>query len=245
MSSNLKQSWTCQECTFDNSEIHSPACGVCDCPNPLQFWTCIACSFQNSDQNCQSCNVCNCPRTLVNKPARDAALTGELPAHLRSLRDIVVGALSMEQRNKDILKSFGLDPTQYTFNIGPGFGVGIVDELKSEEIDFDSHIRQKHEAKAATRCDASRQLPPELVPVALPLLAQHYAPARAKGLHNNICRAITIARHFARLKEMSLHSYLRIFEIEGCRVRVKVRNDPPPSAPFFFIVGCCCCCCCR
>ena len=68
MSCDLQRIWTCQVCTFDNSDMHSQACGVCNNPNPLKCWACSACSFQNADMDVDECGVCSCPRIFVAKP---------------------------------------------------------------------------------------------------------------------------------------------------------------------------------
>jgi hypothetical protein len=64
-----QQCWNCEVCTFENSDLHSQACGVCNSPNPhLQSWACTACSFQNTHMHLDACDVCNSPRIPVAKP---------------------------------------------------------------------------------------------------------------------------------------------------------------------------------
>jgi hypothetical protein len=64
-----QQCWNCEVCTFENSDRHSQACGVCNFPNPhVQSWVCSACSFQNSDMDLDECGVCNFPRIFATKP---------------------------------------------------------------------------------------------------------------------------------------------------------------------------------
>ena len=67
-------SWTCQSCTFDNSDAHSPGCHVCGAPDPhLQSWACSACTFQNSSVHMQACSMCNCPQSSVPSEEEAAA----------------------------------------------------------------------------------------------------------------------------------------------------------------------------
>jgi hypothetical protein len=64
-----QQCWTCEACIFENSDLHSQSCGVCDSPNPLlQSWSCAVCSFQNLDMHLDVCDVCSSPRIPVAKP---------------------------------------------------------------------------------------------------------------------------------------------------------------------------------
>ena len=89
MSCDLQRIWTCQVCTFDNSDMHSQACGVCNNPNPLKCWACSACSFQNSEPNLEACTICHSPRHPVAAPSAGASL--------QSLHAEIAGAQKEEQ----------------------------------------------------------------------------------------------------------------------------------------------------
>ena len=66
--------WTCQTCTFDNSDMQRPACSVCNGRNPnLKFWTCSACTFQNFDMDLGACDVCGSSRHIIASPPADDA----------------------------------------------------------------------------------------------------------------------------------------------------------------------------
>jgi hypothetical protein len=192
MSSNVQQ-WTCRVCSFDNSDIQNAACGVCNSPNHHLVWGCSACSFHNSDQNLEACDMCNSPRHPAVLPPADAAVDERaIPLHdLRStMAEAFAGFLAAsQQRNSEILASFGFDPSKYKVNSGTGFGFnGIIEPVEPEEFDVHSHIRQAREAKAADRCDASRQLSAAMTPVSLPLFAVLEQLHRAR-MYLRLCNA--------------------------------------------------------
>ena len=169
----LQQCWTCHLCSFDNLDMQSQTCGVCNGRNPnLQSWTCNACTFQNSDMDLDACDVCNSPKQPIAPPPAHSPVKTTANKNYCSIADVLpqghpLGLLvenamadfhanyaaTMQQRQQDILASM------------------VAKKAPPKAFDVFGDLRRWNEAKITARRDVSRQLPPKLAPVALPLFA--------------------------------------------------------------------------